>query len=409
MNKRSLSTIVTSLIVILLVLVAVGVLYVTYMNFVRTGAEGISLGDFTFNLEIKSVRIDNSTDNISMKIKRNPGQGDLVGIKFIFNDGKNSESSEQTVTLEELGYESFSFTLSELNVSNIKIISIAPIYKISSGKEVIGSIVDSYWIKKWFVEDCIEDCTGKECGDDGCGGSCGDCNGTDVCDGTGQCVPLEECVPETCISLGKECGTWNDDCEGTLDCGDCDVGDSCSNGICVGCTPDCSCASATCIGDTCSDGCSGICAGTLAPDCGIRECGPAPNGCGGSNECGTCGAGEHCESGTCVPDTASCELTNAYWSDESVAAGTEVTLIVEGTNCNGKTVSFEVWEDDLIGDDHVIPNPDDVVFSGSSATGTWTAEWQPDASGDPEYYFIASVESEEIKSSDPLLTVTPAP
>ena len=26
------------------------------------------------------------------------------------------------------------------------------------------------------VLECVPDCLGKECGDDGCGGSCGDCN-----------------------------------------------------------------------------------------------------------------------------------------------------------------------------------------------------------------------------------------
>ena len=54
------------------------------------------------------------------------------------------------------------------------------------------------------------------------------------------------------------------------------------------CTPDCSCASTTCMGNTCPDGCGGNCAGTLSPNCGSRECGPAPNGCGSANECGNC-------------------------------------------------------------------------------------------------------------------------
>ena len=47
------------------------------------------------------------------------------------------------------------------------------------------------------------------------------------------------CVPDTCLSLGYECGTWDDGCGGTLNCGTCSSGYSCTSGICVaeGTTP----------------------------------------------------------------------------------------------------------------------------------------------------------------------------
>ncbi|GAG16716.1 unnamed protein product, partial [marine sediment metagenome] len=80
MKKRGLSTIVTSLIIILLVLVAVGILYVTYINFVRTGTEDISLGKFTISLEIENVKVNENS--VDVRVKRNPGKGDLTGIKF---------------------------------------------------------------------------------------------------------------------------------------------------------------------------------------------------------------------------------------------------------------------------------------------------------------------------------------
>lgn len=34
---------------------------------------------------------------------------------------------------------------------------------------------------------CVADCTGRVCGDDGCGGSCGDCTGDQTCGVDGQC------------------------------------------------------------------------------------------------------------------------------------------------------------------------------------------------------------------------------
>jgi len=91
---------------------------------------------------------------------------------------------------------------------------------------------------------CFTGCTGKQCGDDGCGGSCGTCSGTDVCIDnvcqTGQCQP--DCA-------GKTCG--DDGCGGS--CGTCYGNNQCINNNCQ-CTPNCG------DGTTCGDnGCGGVC------------------------------------------------------------------------------------------------------------------------------------------------------
>jgi len=47
---------------------------------------------------------------------------------------------------------------------------------------------------------------------------CTDCNGiTHTC----CCYNIEVCEPKTCDQLGKNCGTWDDGCEGTVNCGTC--------------------------------------------------------------------------------------------------------------------------------------------------------------------------------------------
>jgi hypothetical protein len=62
---------------------------------------------------------------------------------------------------------------------------------------------------------CRPDCSGRECGDDGCGGSCGECLGGDDCSPTGHC-----CVPDC---DGRVCG--GDGCGGS--CGECDLSEFC--------------------------------------------------------------------------------------------------------------------------------------------------------------------------------------
>jgi len=68
---------------------------------------------------------------------------------------------------------------------------------------------------------CSPDCAGKECGNDGCGGSCGACTGCG-----------EECADGVCLFAacdGKECGA--DWCGGT--CGTCEADGTCYAGACL--------------------------------------------------------------------------------------------------------------------------------------------------------------------------------
>lgn len=56
----------------------------------------------------------------------------------------------------------------------------------------------------YSLDVCLPNCAGLQCGDDGCGGSCGACAGGEYCDGTGQCqtTPGDTCataVPVTAV------------------------------------------------------------------------------------------------------------------------------------------------------------------------------------------------------------------
>ena len=150
---------------------------------------------------------------------------------------------------------------------------------------------------------CQPECEGKECGDDGCGGSCG------------QCPQDQECLPEGICAFvdypdceGKECGP--DGYGGT--CGECEEG--------FECTPAGKCE-APCIGEGESLGpeeedvpcCEGL---TALPhfktnpgdDCEDMECcfscDPMEDSVCGACGDGVCGPGENacnCEDCPCYP------------------------------------------------------------------------------------------------------------
>jgi agmatine/peptidylarginine deiminase len=141
---------------------------------------------------------------------------------------------------------------------------------------------------------CVPNCAGKQCGDDGCGGSCGTCPSGKTCQNY-QCVG---CTPNC---AGKECG--DDGCGGS--CGACPSGYDCSTtGKCIPwCTRDCTnkeCGDDNCGGScgTCPSGktCQNYqCVEICVPNCAGKECGD--NGCGGS--CGECKPGYTCDGFYC--------------------------------------------------------------------------------------------------------------
>lgn len=96
---------------------------------------------------------------------------------------------------------------------------------------------------------CTPDCDERECGADGCGGSCGTCEQGTACSGR-----VCECVPQ-CDD--RACG--DDTCGGS--CGACAAGTACDDGQCA-----------------------------CEPQCENKECGD--DACGGV--CGTCPVGQEC-------------------------------------------------------------------------------------------------------------------
>ena len=125
-----------------------------------------------------------------------------------------------------------------------------------------------------------------ECGfeSDRCGGflNCGTCDGDQICS-SGACInePVTppSCVPDTCQSLGRQCGATADGCGGFLSCGGCGSNQTCTAGICVDdqVTPP---APPPCVPDSCQS--LGVECGAAGNGCGgTLSCG----GCGSGSSC----------------------------------------------------------------------------------------------------------------------------
>jgi len=153
-------------------------------------------------------------------------------------------------------------------------------------------------------EKCVPDCDGKECGDDGCGGTCGE-----GC-GAGKLCMVDQCFPCEPSCLGRQCGP--DGCGGT--CGLCSGTQVCDgvSPLCVDrptdCVPVCEEHGFLCGPDGCGAECgtcdemtlcnqnTRTCLEPCKPSCDGKKCGD--DGCGGS--CGDCAQGEFCDNGICI-------------------------------------------------------------------------------------------------------------
>ena len=118
------------------------------------------------------------------------------------------------------------------------------------------------------------------------------------CRGTSPATCCGSNLPNCCGGTCAQC------CDDT----DCPSGQSCQNGTCVVCTPDCTgkaCGSGDGCGGICQTGScpggqtcqSGTCVAVCIPICASTN-GCGNDGCGGS--CGSCPFGQVCDTGQCV-------------------------------------------------------------------------------------------------------------
>ena len=207
---------------------------------------------------------------------------------------------------------------------------------------------------------CEPACEGKLCGDDGCGGVCGECD-----DGL-------NCTQDDCLDAA---------CVFTPMTGYCVIGQTCASegtekpgNSCQSCQPDTTPVGWSAIED-------GVpCAGSdlhhcefgeclCFLDCGGAECGD--DGCGGS--CGECKVGQPCQSGSCVGPKFSWHMGLAK-SNKILG----LAVLPGGDIIIGGTFNLPPGDSiNLGGDDLVSSGADDIFLARFKQDGThvWSKSW----------------------------------
>jgi len=141
-GKRGLSGVVTTLLLILLGLVAVGVLWVVVANVLEDSSSQVNLDKFTVGLVIDEARYNGN--NVDIKVSRQPGKGDVQKLKFAISNGVDTEVLEG-VGIQELETHVYSLSYSGI----VKSVSVLPIL---GEEEISGNAVVKEFSDKEMLE-----------------------------------------------------------------------------------------------------------------------------------------------------------------------------------------------------------------------------------------------------------------
>jgi len=91
-NKRGISEVVTTILVLLLVLAAIVIIWTFVRPAIEKGAKGISASEcLTLNLEPVSCAYVKATNVSTVQVRRNAGQANLAEISFVFKLANGDE------------------------------------------------------------------------------------------------------------------------------------------------------------------------------------------------------------------------------------------------------------------------------------------------------------------------------
>lgn len=138
-NKKGLSTIVATLLIILLTLVAVGIIWVVVRNVVQGGSEQIDLSTKCLATDVAATKVvDLNNTNFTVTLSRQgSGSDEIGGVKLAFTDANNSATSVVDVSgnIVSLNIITKNVTVDTTAVPNPSKVSVTVYFLDASGNE----------------------------------------------------------------------------------------------------------------------------------------------------------------------------------------------------------------------------------------------------------------------------------
>lgn len=152
-NKKGLSTIVATLLIILLTLVAVGIIWIVIRNVVQTGTDQIDIDSKCLAASVEATSVVNTAGTLyDVTIVRNGGDDVLGGVKLVFTGDVGSGNLVEDVSLTGTGVNAPLDALGARVIEDIDLASVTNPNKVSvvvyfldsSGNEQLCSTANQY-------------------------------------------------------------------------------------------------------------------------------------------------------------------------------------------------------------------------------------------------------------------------
>jgi hypothetical protein len=141
-NKKGLSTIVATLLIILLTLVAVGIIWVVVRNVIQGGSDQIEIDSMCIQANVVATGVINASVNATgttynVSLSRQGGDEVIGGVKLVFTDAAETSSAIWTRAgdIEALGSVTEQAFVSAAKVANPNKVSVVVYFLDSSGNE----------------------------------------------------------------------------------------------------------------------------------------------------------------------------------------------------------------------------------------------------------------------------------
>jgi len=273
MEKRGLSGVITTILLILLVIGCMLIVYVVIVNTVQKGVNDADISPMNILLETSSTPL--SLQLIDVSVSRSAGEGNLKGVKVIFKNSAGAtvcSYENKTVGMKELETVVYVINMTEIKCPSVSDYDVYPIIN-SGGKDIYGleAVHSGRVIPSRITAGCAnaadcndnDACTNDVCANGACVNTPHPCGyGAEGFDG---CCPSgctnsndRECpvTPPTCTDVDRDGYNISATGCGVVDCDDasaaihhgateiCDgVDNNCVNGIDEGCP----CTSYSCL------------------------------------------------------------------------------------------------------------------------------------------------------------------
>ncbi len=311
LNKKGLSAVIVTLILVLLSIVLVGVVWAVINNVINLGSQQVASTSKCLNSQLEAISFSctSTGSQCNVTIKRISGTEDIGGIRIIFsNENKDSNVTDFSGNIITLATKKV--TATNLGVSNITRVSAAIYFDRSSGNPAACSITSNELVGN------LDPSGGTSAGGGSTGGG-GEGTVTLTCTPD----PIDPTINGLCTSQGYACGTVNNGTCGLVSCGTCSSGYYCDTSSGSSTYNTCV-VQGQCFPADPSDLTSLCTVGGTTYQCGTVNNG---TGCGYPDvTCGTCGTDQFCDlsTHTCKPVSQCVPAPSDFCTSHGYQCGT---------------------------------------------------------------------------------------